>query len=403
MADIHPFKAWRPKADRVKKIACVPYDVIDTDEARELAEGLPDSYLHVIRPEIDLPEDVNIYDDRVYQKGAENLKAMMSDGRLVQEETPSLYIYRLTMDGRDQTGLFTCVSVADYDNDVILKHEHTRHDKEKDRTRHILTQEAHAEPVMFAYRDVDEINRLTGAVMNNSDPLYNFTADDGIHHTIWKVEDTQAWVDQFQSVSNLYVADGHHRCKSASLAAAENKKKNPQHTGNEEYNFFPAVLFPMGQMHIMAYNRVVYSIPDDFSNTLKKRFDLKPTDHQEPAKKGHVCVYLDHQWYNLKLPVKENATAVESLDAYRLQNYLLEPVLGITDPRSDKNISFVGGIRGTKELVRLVDSGKASVAFSMYPTSIGELADVSDAGLLMPPKSTWFEPKLRSGLLVHTF
>ena len=403
MAVIHPFKAWRPKANKVKEIACVPYDVIDTDEARELANGLPDSYLHVIRPEIDLPEDVDIYDDRVYEQGAKNLQSMMSDGRLVQEDTPSLYIYRLTMDGRDQTGLFTCVSVQDYDDDVILKHEQTRHDKEKDRTRHILTQQAHAEPVMLAYRDVDEINRLTSGIMNGQEPIYDFTANDGIHHTIWKVEDTGAFVEQFKSVPNLYVADGHHRCKSASIAAAEKQKGNADHSGEEEYNFFPAVLFPMGQMHIMAYNRVIHKIPDNFSDTLRKHFDLKPTDQQEPMKKGHVSIYLDNKWYDLELPVKENATAVESLDVYRLQNFLLEPLLGIKDPRSDKNISFVGGIRGTKELVRLVDSGKASIAISMYPTSIEELADVSDAGLLMPPKSTWFEPKLRSGLLVHTF
>ena len=403
MAIIHPFKAWRPKSDKVKEIACVPYDVINTEEARELADGLPDSYLHVIRPEIDLPEDIDIYDDRVYEQGAKNLQAMMSDGRLVQEDTPSLYVYRLTMDGRDQTGLFTCVSVQDYDDDVILKHEQTRHDKEKDRTRHILTQQAHAEPVMLAYRDVDEINRLTTVIMNDQEPIYDFTANDGIHHTIWKVDDTDAWVEHFKSVPNLYVADGHHRCKSASIAATEKKKSNDSHSGEEEYNFFPAVLFPMGQMHIMAYNRVVHKIPNNFLDTLRQHFDLKPTDQQEPMKKGHVSIYFDNKWYDLELPVKENATAVESLDVYRLQNFLLEPLLSITDPRSDKNISFVGGIRGTKELVRLVDSGKASIAFSMYPTSIEELADVSDAGLLMPPKSTWFEPKLRSGLLVHTF
>ncbi|HKI44911.1 MAG TPA: DUF1015 domain-containing protein, partial [Balneolales bacterium] len=382
MAVIHPFKAWRPKANKVKEIACVPYDVIDTDEARELANGLPDSYLHVIRPEIDLPEDVDIYDDRVYEQGAKNLQAMMSDGRLVQEDAPSLYVYRLTMDGRDQTGLFTCVSVQDYDDDVILKHEQTRHDKEKDRTRHILTQQAHAEPVMLAYRDVDGINQLTAGIMNGQEPIYDFTANDGIHHTIWKVEDTGAWVEQFKAVPNLYVADGHHRCKSASTAAAEKLKNNTRHSGEEEYDFFPAVLFPMGQMHIMAYNRVVHKIPDNFLDTLRQHFDLKPTDQQKPMEKGHVSIYLDNKWYDLELPVNENATAVESLDVYRLQNFLLEPLLGIKDPRSDKNISFVGGIRGTKELVRLVDSGKASIAISMYPTSIEELADVSDAGLL---------------------
>ncbi len=403
MAIIHPFKAWRPKPDHVKEVACVPYDVINTEEARALARGKADSYLHVIRPEIDLPPDVDIYDDRVYRKGAENLLKMKTGGILIQEEKPALYLYRLTMNGRDQTGLFTCVSVEDYDEDVILKHEQTRHDKERDRTRHILTQQAHAEPVMLTYRDVPEIAKLTQATISNEEPLYNFTADDGVHHTIWKIADTELWVRLFKPVDSLYVADGHHRCKSASVAAEERRRQNPDHSGHEEYDFFPAVLFPMEEMHIMAYNRVVFRLPDHFLQTLQEQMTITPTEQQEPVQKGHVCVYTDGKWYDMALPVDENASAVESLDAYRLQKFVLEPLLNITDPRSDKNISFVGGIRGTKELIRLVDSGKAAIAFSMYPTSIEELADVSDAGLLMPPKSTWFEPKLRSGLLIHTF
>ncbi len=403
MAIIHPFKAWRPSSNKVKDVACVPYDVIDTEEARALAEGKPDSFLHVIRPEIDLPDDIAFNDDNVYQKGAENLQRLIEDGVLQQEENDAVYIYRLIWKDRAQTGIFACVSVEDYDNEVILKHELTRPDKEDDRTRHILTQSAHAEPVMMTYRDTDAINEATQATIADQPPLFDFKASDGVQHTIWKAEETESFVEGFAGVSHLYIADGHHRCKSASRVAEECRRENPDHTGNEEYNFFPAVLFPMSEMDILPYNRIIYSIPEGFEEKLEQQFELRHGVSPSPADKGTVSLYMNGSWMGLTLPEADNPTSVEELDAQRLQSFFLKPLLGIEDPRTDENISFVGGIRGTEELERLVDSGRAALAISMYPTSIEELINVSDEGLLMPPKSTWFEPKLRSGLLIHTF
>lgn len=403
MATIHPFKAWRPSRDNLREVACVPYDVISADEARELAAGKPDSFLHVIRPEIDLPEGTPFHDDKVYEKGAENLQRLMKSGLLHQEEEPALYVYRLVREGRSQTGLFTCVSVEDYDREVILRHELTRPDKEDDRTRHILTQSAHAEPVMITFKDTENIAGKIEAETASGDPLYDFTAGDGVRHTIWKMSQTADFVDAFEKIPNLYIADGHHRCKSASRAAAEMKKQNADHTGSEEYNFFPAVLFPMDEMEILAYNRIIYAIPDGFLSELDSRFELKKDADPRPGTKGEISLYNGGAWYGMSLPEIDGANSVEKLDVHRLQHFVLEPLLDITDQRRDGNISFVGGIRGTGELERLVDSGKADLAISMYPTDIRELVEVSDEGLLMPPKSTWFEPKLRSGLLVHTY
>lgn len=403
MAIIHPFKAWRPKAQDAKQVACVPYDVINTDEARSLAEGKPHSFLHVIRPEIDLEPGTDPHDDAVYERGARNLEQMINSGILQQEDKASIYIYRLVQEDRTQTGIYTCVSVEDYDNEVILKHELTRPDKEDDRTRHILTQSAHAEPVMMTFKDQNSIKDLMEQAIESDDPLYHFDAGDGVTHTIWRVDETEPFEKAFDATEKLYIADGHHRCKSASRAAHELRSGNPGHTGEEEYNFFPAVLFPMQDMNILAYNRVVHQIPDNFPDTLKEHFDLEKNADPKPSKKGKISIYINGSWFGTDLPVDDNPDSVEKLDVHRLQAFLLDPLLDITDPRRDENISFVGGIRGTKELEKLVDSGKADLAVSMYPTGIEELLEVSDEGLLMPPKSTWFEPKLRSGLLVHTF
>lgn len=403
MAVVHPFKAWRPTRDNVKEVACVPYDVISVEEARKLASGKPKSFLHVIRPEIDLPENISFNDDRVYKKGAENLKRFISNDILRQENDHSIYVYRLIWEGRSQTGVFTCVSVDDYDSEVILKHELTRPVKEDDRTRHILTQSAHAEPVMMTYKDHSSLDELTNKTIESQDPIFDFTAEDGVQHTLWKVNKTSGFVDGFDEVEKLYIADGHHRCKSASRAAAEKRENSKNHTGKEEYNFFPAVLFPMSQMEILAYNRIVYSVPDNFIDQLNEQLESLENAAPQPSNKGEISVYIDGKWLGFKLPVAEQPNSVEKLDAHRLQSFVLQPVLGINDPRRDDNISFVGGIRGTGELEKLVDSGNAAAAFSMYPTSIDELVEVSDEGMLMPPKSTWFEPKLRSGLLVHTF
>jgi uncharacterized protein (DUF1015 family) len=400
MAILHPFRAVRPRPDAAESVASVPYDVINSAEARSLAEGNAHSFLHIIRPEIDLPQGTDEHADEVYQTGAANLKAFVASGYTLQEDQPSLYLYRLVMNGRSQTGIFGCVGVADYDGDVILKHELTRPSKEDDRTRHILEQRAHAEPVMLTFRDTPAVEALMSECQRST-PLYDFAAEDGVHHTIWRFEQPSAVVGAFGRVPNVYVADGHHRCKAASRAAAEVGA-----TASDEAAYFPAVLFPMGQMRILAYNRIIRTLPTapgQFLAQLEIRFGLKPDVAPIPMRRGEVRIYIDGSWFGLTLPESDGKSASDALDVGRLTEHILEPMLGITDPRRDANIDFVGGIRGTEELERLVDGGHAQMAISMYPTSIEELVDVSDAGLLMPPKSTWFEPKLRSGLLVHLF
>lgn len=405
MATLHPFRALRPAPDRVRDVASVPYDVVSTEEARTLAAGNADSFLHVVRPEIDLPEGIDEHDDAVYRKGAENLRAFASSDLMVEEATPALYVYRLVMNGRAQTGLYGCVSVADYDNGVILKHENTRQDKEDDRTRHILEQRAHAEPVMLTYRDHDTVNRLVDALVREA-PLYDFEATDGVRHTVWRVSDNDPFVAAFGDVPQLYVADGHHRCKAASRAAAA-LAENGLRDAPPEVAYFPAVLFPMSQMSILAYNRVIKRLPsgtDAFLQALEERVSLHANGASKvPESPGQISVYAGGRWYGATLPPTRKGTVADQLDVARLAEHVLEPILNIQDPRTDRNIDFVGGIRGTAELERLVDTGAANLAISMYPTSIEELVDVSAAGQLMPPKSTWFEPKLRSGLLVHRF
>ncbi|MCH8486739.1 MAG: DUF1015 family protein [Candidatus Cyclonatronum sp.] len=402
MITIKPFRAWRPEPQQAARVACVPYDVINAEEARSLAGGLPESFLHVIRPEINFTESIDEHADEVYAAGAEKLKEMCSNGLLVEEAEPALYVYRLVWKGRSQTGLFTCVSVADYDADLILKHELTRPDKEDDRTRHIREQQAHAEPVMLSCHETDEITALLAAA-ESAEPLFDFTAPDGVQHTIWKQPAAGELYRAFSALPALYVADGHHRCKSASRLVEHMRETNPNHTGEEEYNFFPAVIFPKNQMEILPYNRVIHKADAAAFEHFRSEMKLKPTDNPVPGKKGDVCVYYRGSWYTFTLPQPGAADPVSLLDAARLQQFVFEPYFGIGNPRTDANISFIGGIRGTAELEKLVDSGKAALGFSVYPTGMQELMDVSDAGLLMPPKSTWFEPKLRSGLLVHLF
>ena len=405
MATLHPFRAIRPVPEHVEEIASVPYDVINTEEARALAEGKPKSFLHVIRPEIDLPPETDIHSDLVYAKGAENLRRFVADPDTMREDAPALYVYRLVMGEREQTGVFACVSVEEYDEGTIVKHEKTRPVKEDDRTRHILEQQAHAEPVMLTYRDEQAIHTLVEAVQEE-EPLYDFEAEDGVWHTVWRSDAPDALVEAFEEVDNLYIADGHHRCKAASRAATALRNADPALPEAPEYAFFPAVVFPMSHMEILAYNRVVFDLPESpaaFRETLEERFSMEPTDNATPESKGDVCIYIDGAWHRLSLPASEGARVVDGLDVARLSEHILEPLLQITDPRRDPNIDFVGGIRGTGELEERVASGKAQMAISMYPTRIEELVAVSDEGSLMPPKSTWFEPKLRSGMLVHDF
>lgn len=403
MAIVHPFKGWLPKADYVDEVACVPYDVISKEEAAEMAQGKPTSFLHVIRPEIDLPDNTPFHADSVYEKGAENLEKLLDSPVLIQDSVPHIYIYQLETNQHKQTGVFTCVSVQDYDDDVILKHELTRPDKEDDRTRHILEQSAHAEPVMFTYKDDDEVQFLIEKTTVTSPPVIEHTADDGVIHRVWKTEKTAGFAEAFSKVPHLYVADGHHRCKAASRAAEKLRKENNIFPGEAEFEYFPAVIFPMSEMKILPYNRIVSCQDKSRINDLFSTLNPVRTERQTPDSKGSVHIYYSGSWYKLELPEPESVNVVSKLDASKLQNSILKPFFGIENPRTDPNINFVGGIRGTGELERLVDKNKADIAFSMYPTSIDELVAVSDAGLLMPPKSTWFEPKLKSGIIIHTF
>lgn len=392
MLRIRPFRAWRPNTASASETACVPYDVIDTDEARALAKGKPKSFLHVIRPEIDLPPQIDIHSDLVYAQGRTALNRFMSDGTLIHEDTESHYIYRIVMGSHSQTGLFSLVSTADYDEGRIVRHELTRPDKEDDRTRHILTQEAFAEPVLLIAPRIAGFAEALKAE-EAREPLYDIITDDGIRHTLWRSVSALP-AKMLAQADRMYVADGHHRCKAASRAAAE--------LGESDMSF-PAVIFPQEQLRILPYNRVLTSVSVSQWNAFQTSFPAVEHGQPVPGSRGRISVYRQGAWSTHELPAPVSEQADDKLDASRLQNGVLAPIFGIPDPRTDQRIGFIGGIRGTDELVRLVDSGKADIAISMHPTSIVELIAVSDAGLLMPPKSTWFEPKLRSGLLLHSW
>ena len=403
---LNPFRAVRPRPDLAARVASVPYDVVNRAEAAELARDNPHSFLHVGRSDIDLPEDVNPYDPRIYRRAREALDELLARGTLLRDSESRLFLYRQVMDGRAQTGVVGCVHVDDYEQDVIRKHEKTRQDKEDDRTRHVLTLDANAEPVFLTYRGRPEIDRLVEAVTSAA-PLYDFTAPDGVRHTVWAVPDARALVEAFGPVPHAYVADGHHRSASAWRAGKELRAKNPAHSGDEEYNWFLAVLFPADQLRILPYNRVVRDLdgltPAQVLERLAGLGRLSPAERATPERSGVFCVFLEGRWHRLELDPAgiDRADPIGSLDVSLLQDRVLAPILGIGDPRTDKRIDFVGGIRGTAELERRVRSGEMAIAFSLYPTTLDQLIAVSDAGHVMPPKSTWFEPKLRSGLFVH--
>ena len=407
MALVRPFSALRPSPNRAKQVSSVPYDVVNTEEARKLADGNPLSFLHVSRPEIDLPVGTDIYSDSVYRKAAENFQNLIKSCPLETENAPSIYLYRLIMGDHEQIGVVACCAVDEYDNDVIRKHERTRRDKEDDRTRHMLALRAQTGPVFLTYRARRDIDTMVmETTMANA--LFDFTAEDGIQHTIWRVPDPVRFVQAFRAVPNLYIADGHHRAASASRARSELNQQNPGQTGDEEVNFFLTVIFPDDQVKILPYNRVVRDLngqtKEEFLGKVAKTFEVAEGAPAEPAQPGNWTMFLDGKWYGLSLRDGDtNAAkgAVESLDVTILQERLLSPILGIADVRTDKRIDFVGGLRGTAELERLVNEQKAAVAFALYPTSLADLLRVSDANEIMPPKSTWFEPKLRDGLLIH--
>ncbi len=408
MAIVKPFRALRPNPAQAAAVAAVPYDVVNTAEARTLATGNHLSFLHVSRPEIDLPDGINSYADEVYEKANSNFINLTAEAPLIVEDEASFYLYRLRMGEREQTGLVACCSVGEYDADIIRKHERTRPDKEDDRTKHMLTIRAQTGPVFMTYRSDKRISSMLEPVTLRA-PLFDFRATDGITHTIWRVPVTlnSQVAEAFNAVPLLYIADGHHRAKSASRARAALQSQNPDHTGEEEYNFFQCVVFPEDQLQILPYNRVIKDLngltPEALLEALQYSFQVTEDAPPTPTGHGNYAMYLAGKWYGLKL--KSEATQplsiIERLDVSVLQDRLLAPLLGIVDQRTDKRIDFIGGIRGTAELERLVNEGSAAVAFSMFATSLTELMAVSDANEIMPPKSTWFEPKLRDGLLSH--
>lgn len=407
MATIRAFRALRPTTEKAPAVSAVPYDVVNTAEARVLAAGNPLSFLHVSRPEIDLPDGTDIHSDVVYAKAAGNFDKLKAQAPLFVEDAPSLYVYRLRMGQHTQTGIAACCSVDEYDSGIVRKHERTRKDKEDDRTRHMLTLRAQTGPVFLTYRGRDEINDLVIRAQQ-AEPLYDFEAPDGVAHTVWRAGETDRdlLVEAFQPVPLVYIADGHHRAASASRARAE-LRTNPDHDGGEEYNFFLTVLFPADQLRILPYNRVVKDLSamsaGEFLTALSAKFDIADAASPSPAQKSEICMYLGGRWHSLTLPsgTTNPIDPISSLDVSVLQERVLDPLLGITDVRADKRIEFVGGIRGTAALEEMVNDGRAAVAFSLYPVTVDELMAIADANEIMPPKSTWFEPKLRDGLLSH--
>ncbi len=409
MAVIRPFNAVRPEKSVVSKVASVPYDVVNREEAKKEAEGNTLNFLRVTRSEIELPDEVNPYSPEVYQKAKENYLRLKKEAPLLQDETPRFYLYRQIMGEHSQIGITATFSVKDYDNDVIMKHEKTRKAKEDDRTNHIVTTRAQTGVVFLTYKGVDEVNKVVNEVISQNEPEYDFTAPDGIRHTVWIMPEelNDVIIYEIENVEHLYIADGHHRAASASRAQKVMMKENPNHTGDEEYNYFIAVLFPAEQLKILPYNRVVFDLfgnsEEEFLKKVSENFVVSDTDSPTPHSVRNIKMYLSGKWYSLtpNENVKKADTVGGNLDVSILQEYLLHPILGIGDPRTDNRIDFIGGIRGTEELEKLVDSGKAKVAFSMFPVSVDDLINISNAGETMPPKSTWFEPKLRDGLLIH--
>lgn len=405
-----PLRAFRPKPEFASKVAAKPYDVLSSDEAREESKDNPLSFLHVSKPEIDLEPTIHLYDPRVYQKGKENLMRLISNGVLIQDPEPHFYVWSQTMGERTQIGLVGCASVEDYWNDLIKKHEKTRKDKEEDRCNHVRITNAHTGPIFLTYRDNPQINSIIGNIIL-TEPVYDFVSEDNVRQMVWIIEPAEVIQEIqaiLQGIDYFYVADGHHRSAAAAIVGKERKEANPNHRGDEEYNFFLSVLFPSSHLLIMDYNRVVKDLNglsrEDFFSKLANVFSIEQVDFQfKPRTKGEIGMYFDGSWYKLtiKPELLNNVDVVERLDISILQNNVLSPILGIDDPRTSKRIDFVGGIRGLRELENRVRSGEMAIAFAMYPTSISELMEIADANKIMPPKSTWFEPKLKDGLFIH--
>ena len=410
MSVIRPFKAIRPKKEFASQVAALPYDVMNSSEAKEMTAGKPYSFLHVDKAEIDLPEGTYLYDEKVYLKAAENLAKLSSEGICIQDDEPKLYIYRQIMNGRAQTGIVGCASIDDYMNNIIKKHELTRADKEADRINHVDYCDANTGPIFLTYRGNDAIDAVV-AKYTATEPEYDFTSDDGIVNTVWVVtanEDIETLVKEFENVPDLYIADGHHRAASAVRVGMKRREANPAYNGTEEFNFFLAVYFRSDDLAIMDYNRLIADknslTTEQIFEKIEKNFTVEKQgkDAYKPADKHTFGMYIDGEWYSLKAKegTFDETDPVDRLDVSILQKNVITPVFGIEDPRTDKRIDFVGGIRGLAELERRCKEDM-QIAFSMYPTTLDDLMDIADANKIMPPKSTWFEPKLLSGLFVH--
>ncbi len=412
MAVFKAFNGIRPKPEMADKVAALPYDVMNSDEAREMVKDKPYSFIHVDKAEVDLDKDINIYDEKVYLKARENLDKLISDDVCRQDSVPCFYIYRQIMNGRSQTGLVGCASIDDYNNNIIRKHELTRADKEADRINHVDYCDANTGPIFLAYRENNTVANIIGDWQNSHEPVYDFVTEDGIANTVWVIdcpETNKKITDEFAKIDYLYIADGHHRCASAVKVGAKRRKENPDYDGTEEFNFFLSVAFPANELEIMDYNRVMKDLngysKEEFIKKTEEKFtveEYKGEGQYKPESKHTFGMYLDGKWY--KLTAKDGTfdenDPVARLDVSILQNNLITPVFNIEDPRTDKRIDFVGGIRGLGELERRANSDMV-IAFSMYPTSLDDLMAIADAGEIMPPKSTWFEPKLLSGLFIH--
>lgn len=409
MAVFRGFRAYRPAEKNQALIPALPYDVMSSDEAREMVKGNPLSFLHIDKAEIDLPLGTDLYDTGVYEKAKENLISLEENGDLIQDSEPCLYIYKQVMNGRSQTGIVGCASIDDYMNNVIKKHEHTLAKKEQDRINHVNTCDANTGPIFLTYRKNDEISSTVESWMHNNQPVYDFVSD-GVNQTVWAVDDAKT-VNRlsalFDTVPAMYIADGHHRCASAVRVGEMRRKANLDYTGEEEFNYFLAVAFPDKELEIMDYNRVVKDLngldENEFITAISKSFEVEKTEGRcKPSDKHSFGMYLNKQWYLLKAKadIINEGDPVERLDVSILQNYLLDAILGIKNPKTDDRIDFIGGIRGLAELEKRADSDM-QLAFAMYPTTVDDLMAIADAGLIMPPKSTWFEPKLLSGLFIH--
>ena len=417
MAIVRPFRAIRPVPDKAEMVASLPYDVMNTDEAREMVKGNPYSFLHVDKAEIDLDPSIDHYDVKVYEKAADNLKKLSTDGIMTQDAKPCFYIYKQVMNGREQNGIVGCTSIDEYLNNIVKKHEHTRPDKEQDRIKHVDYCNANTGPIFLTYRAKKEISEKVEAWKAAHAPIYDFTSEDKVSHTVWLVDDEALiafFTEAFGKVEYLYIADGHHRNASAVKVGLKRRKQNPNWTGAEEFNYYLSVMFPDEELYIMDYNRVVQDLngntPEEFIKKISEKFEVEElgsccccgSEPFKPEVKHTFGMFLEGKWYKLtsKKGSFSETDPVERLDVSILQENLLRPILGIEDQRTAKRIDFIGGIRGLEELEKRVNEDM-KVAFSLFPTTIADLMAIADAGEVMPPKSTWFEPKLRSGLFVH--